>query len=506
MKRFIGLALTILMASSLTTAAQEKAKLDAPSLAKEIDRLIQQRLDKEKVPPAARADDADFLRRVHLDLTGTIPAYEKTLAFLESKDPAKRTKLVDDLLASPHYSRYMAGIWASRLVPRELSSPGLNRNVMVERLGGWFDEAFQKDKPWNKVVHEALTATGRPEENGAATLFQNGEVDKLTDAVGRMFLGVQLQCAQCHNDRLDRPWQRNDYWGMAAFFFKVRENRGKNEGTPGITEEPSKFGKRKLPETAKIVDPKFLQHDTPKLDPSGPLRPVLADWLTSPKNPYFAKSMVNRQWAHLFGRGLVNPVDDLHEKNPPSHPEMLDLLTAQFIAHDFDVKYVLRAICLSDAYQRTSATSVSRKDSKTDAVSLFARMAVKDLTPRQMKNTREVLLPKKPGNGPKAQLYADLIEDADATEFRKGIPDTLGLMNAKETGQFIKDLANRIVPNKNGKAAGENVELLYLHILSRRPTDAERIRLTAYLDRQGQRAYQDICWALLNSAEFLLNH
>jgi hypothetical protein len=298
---------------------------------------------------------------------------------------------------------------------------------------------------------------------------------------------------------------------MAAFFFKVRENRGKNDEPPGITEvESKKFPKRKLPDTAKVVAPKFLQHDTPKLDPNGPLRPVLADWLTSSKNPYFARAMVNRQWAHLFGRGLVNPVDDLHEKNPASHPELLDLLTAQFIAHNFDVKFIFRAVCRSEAYQRTSRSfaepPAKEKALKADPVALFARMAVKDLTPRQLKNIREVLIPKKPGNGPKPRLYEDLIEDVDATEFRKGIPDTLGLMNAREAGQFVQELAGRHVPAKSGKSASDNVETLYLCILSRRPTDAERSRLIAYIDRQGQRAYQDICWALLNSAEFLLNH
>lgn len=252
--------------------------------------------------------------------------------------------------------------------------------------------------------------------------------------------------------------------------------------------------------------PKFLTGEEPKLDPAGPYRPALADWLTSQKNPYFAKSMVNRQWAHLFGRGLVNPVDDLHDKNPPSHPELLDLLTEQFVANDFDVKYVLRAICVSETYQWTSKFSATDASKDKGAV-LFARMAVKDLTPRQLTNAREVLAAKKKqGNGPKPLLYSDLIEDVDATEFRKGIPDTLMLMNAKDTGQFVKDLANRLVPNKNGKSAADNVEVLYLTILSRRPTSEETKRLTGYIDRQGNRSYQDVCWALLNSAEFLLNH
>ncbi len=512
---FSVVLLTLVFLEKSSARAEERAKsvtpLDAGMLARAIDEHIDKRLAAEKIQPGPRSADAEFLRRAYLDLAGSIPTSEKTVAFLDSGDPDKRARLIDELLAGPQHSRHMAGIWASRLIPRELASVGMNRNTMVEKLGAWFDDGFQKNTAWDKLVRDLITAKGVPDENGAAMLFVNPDVDKLTDAVGRMFLGVQLQCAQCHDDRLGRSWKRADYWAMAAFFFKVRDNRMRAEEAAklglerGITEQDApRSPKRKLPATATVVPPKFLAGAEAKLVSAAPYRPALAEWMTAPTNPYFARSMVNRQWAHLFGHGLVTPVDDLHDKNPASHPELLQLLSEQFIAHGFDVKFVLRTICLSDAYQRTS---ISRESEEYDrATELFARMAVKDLTLRQLKNAREVMLPKKQGNGPKPLLYADLIEDADATEFRKGIPDTLIQMNAKETGAFLKDLTARLVPVKSAKPAAENLETIYLHILSRRPTAEEIQRLKGYVERQGVRAYPDICWALLNSAEFLLNH
>jgi hypothetical protein len=497
-------------------ANRPAAKLEALELARRIDLEINKRLAAAQVKPSPLSEDAEFLRRAYLDVTGAIPPYEKVVAFLDSKEPDKRAKLVDELLASPPYARYMAGIWASKLIPRELASVGHNRTTMVEGLGRWFDDRFQKNQPWNQLVNELLTACGTQQENGAVILFVNPEIDKLTDAVGRLFLGVQLQCAQCHDDRLGRPWKRTDYWGVAAFFSKVKENRiksdeaAKNGIAVGFTEELKVYkGSKppKLPPTAKVVPPKFLDGEEPKLDPDAPYRPVFARWLTSADNPFFARSIVNRTWAHFFARGLVHPVDDMHADNPPSHPELLKELTDQFVAHDFDLHYLIRAICASQTYQRTSrGEEPGGKGTKNDAA-LFARMAIKDLTPRQLANSRNVLLGDKPprGNGPKPVLYSNLIDEVDPTQSQGGIPDTLRMMNERSVDTLTKEIVDRLGRPPAG-AVEENVDKLFLHILSRRPTADESKRLVGYVNGQQKRGYQDIAWALLNSAEFLLNH
>ena len=225
-------------------------KLDAAQLAQHIDQAINTRLQAEKIKPAPLADDAEFLRRVYLDVLGVIPPADKAAAFLDSKDPAKRAKLIDELLASPRYGRHMADIWKGFLVPRTSD----NRQLQAEPLLRWLQESFNNNKPWDQFVTELITATGNQEENGAVTFFlANPTPDKVTDAVSRLFLGVQLQCAQCHNHPFTK-WKQTEYWGMAAFFTKVKVDRVKmaaKQASPPAVSENGK-GRAKLPRFRQV--------------------------------------------------------------------------------------------------------------------------------------------------------------------------------------------------------------------------------------------------------------
>src|SRR6266566_286255 len=290
-------------------------KLDAVALSARIDVAIQQCLDAEKITPSPRSEDAEFVRRVYLDIAGVIPSAAKVAAFLDSRDPNKRAKLIDELLADPLFGKHMADIWQNLLLPRNSD----NRRLKNEPMTSWLEEQFNANKGWDKLVSNLLTASGPQDKNGAVTFFlANPTADKMNDQVCRLFLGVQLQCAQCHNHPFTE-WKQTEYWAMAAFFTKVRPDNvrkaAKGDGNPGVGESNvAPRGKQpKLPESAKIVPAKFLMGEQPKLDPNGPARPTLAKWLTAPQNPFFAKSMVNRTWGHFFGRGLVNPVDNMHD-------------------------------------------------------------------------------------------------------------------------------------------------------------------------------------------------
>jgi len=299
------------------------APLDTPALARLIDQQVRRRLDDAGVKPSPKADDAEFLRRAYLDLTGRIPPAEKVAAFLDSKDPDKRARVIDELLADARYGRWMAENWTNAMVPRDSN----NRRLKSAPLQDWLAEGFNKNRPWDKLVHELLTATGPQNENGAVTYFiANNTVDKVTDSVTRLFLGVRLECAQCHNHPFT-TYKRDEYWGMAKFFMNVRltanpQQAAKKGISPGIFESARKARGKKnaLPDSARIVPARFLEGASPKLNPAQPYRPVLADWLAARDNPFFARAMVNRLWAHFFGRGLVNPADDMHKDNPPSHP------------------------------------------------------------------------------------------------------------------------------------------------------------------------------------------
>jgi hypothetical protein len=485
--------------------AAEEPRLTAPALAQLIDQAIQERLSDAKGNPAPLADDAEFLRRVYLDLTGVIPPADKVRAFLESKEPDKRARVIDELLAGPDYGRHMADVWQGLLMAqRDLLTKGLQ----TEPLTNWLAHGFNSNQPWDRQVTELLTSTGTQEQNGATTVFlAHRSPDRLTDTVCRVFLGIQLQCAQCH-DHPYTSWKRTDYWGMATFFAKVDDGAAKKllkGATPNVV-EASTVQKKRLPESALTTPPRFLGGEQPKLDSKDPYRPALARWLTSAENPTFARAMVNRLWAQFFGRGLVNPVDNLSDDNRPSHPELFDALARQFTRSEFDVKHLVRAICTSQAYQRSSTPSAG-----SEGV-LYASMTIKPMTPEQLFDSLATVLTT-PGDAKRrAAARAEFLnhfrpaEGADPGEYPVGIPQVLRLMNSEWTGKTSAFVGQTV---KTGRPAAQNIETLFLATLSRRPTAAESQRLEEHLEANKSNkasGYGDILWALLNSSEFALNH
>jgi hypothetical protein len=518
-------ALTFALVWSVAPGAESKKasaarKPDAAALARFIDQQIDQKLKEYEHTPSPRSGDAEFLRRVYLDIVGVIPPADKAAAFLADKDPAKRSKLVDELLANGGFGRHMADVWQALLLPRTSDNRRLQREPFVK----WLEERFNANTPWNELVTELLTATGSQEDNPAVTYFlANPMVDQLTDNSSKLFLGVQLQCAQCHNHPFTQ-WKQAEYWGMAAFFTKVRSDRvngaAKKGVSPGVTEGGR--GKARLPDSAKVVPAKFFQGPQPKLDAKEPYRPVLAKWLTAADNPFFARAMVNRVWAQFFGRGLVNPVDDMHEGREVSHPELLKELARQFTASGHDVKFLVRAVCNSQAYQRTSKPTEDNEDDEK----LFSHMAIKPLTPEQLfdslsgllgeeeragrgraKNKNKAVQKGMAANNPRAQFvnFFQVEDGADMTEYQAGIPQVLRLMNSPQMNR-PNSLVNQLF--RSGKPAAQIVEQLYLATLARRPTPPEAQRVAGFVRKAGGdgKAYQDVLWALLNSSEFALNH
>lgn len=494
------------------------SKVDHAKLASIIDQEVAQRLKEESVQASPLADDAEFLRRAYLDLTGVIPPVEKVKEFLDSKDPNRRSKLIDELLASPRYGQFMAETWANAMVPRDSN----NRRLLQKPLQDWLADKFNANTPWDKFVYDLLTASGPQDQNGAVTYFiSNPTPDKVTDSVTKLFLGVQLQCAQCHNHPFT-SWKQKEYWGMAAFFMKVRTSANPQQAAKKgvaieVTEGPAAKGKKKgLPESAMLVPAKFLQGAEPSMGKSDPYRPVLAKWLTEGKNAFFAKAMVNKMWAHFFGRGIVNPIDDMHEGNVPSHAELLSALAEQFIANGFDVKYLARAITNSKVYQTSSRP---HKGNEADT-ELFSHVAVRVMTPEQLYDSLTTVVgqggggggkkagpvgKKGPGTPREAFIAFFRIDDADPLEYQSGIPQALRLMNSPQFNN-----GNAAIIDQAVKAGGtpQAIEHLYLVTVSRRPTAQELDRLSKYVAAQSapRTAFADILWALVNSSEFTANH
>ncbi|MFO0807231.1 MAG: DUF1549 domain-containing protein [Gemmataceae bacterium] len=523
----------------------------AGDLANRIDAIVDAALAKKGVPASPMADDAEFLRRVSLDLTGSIPSYDATARYLLSGDPLKRAKLIDELLDSPAYGRHFARIWADLLVKRDFDS---NKNLKTDDFTTWLAGEFNANAGWDKTVKSLLTASG-PAESTPQALFYLANQDnnqpspaKLVGATGNLFLGVQIQCAECHVHPQVDKWSQKDFWGLAAFFGHVRAERdtgGKGQGPATIHEVERKAEPKAKDKAAKkngdkaiepgavirIPDPtdnkktvgtapaKFFEGTAPKLA-AVPYRPALADWVASPKNRYFAPATVNRLWAHLFARGLVHPVEEMHPANTASHPEALSALADAFAASGYDIKSVLRALCNTQAYQRTSRPLA---DNASDA-ELLSHMPVKVLGARELLDSlvvatgvqerssgRDALTKKAgpPGKGgdarPAVRFFDTREYDDDPTEYAYGVPQILKLMNTGLTNR-TNEVGARVARAASGDKR-RAVEDLFVTALGRRPRADELDRMLAYVaGREPAKGYAGVFWALLNSAEFVSNH
>ena len=501
-----------------------------------IDTEIDKNLAKLKIPASPPADDAEFLRRVTLDLTGRIPTYQQTIAFLDSKDPNKRRKLIDELLNSDEYGDHLANIWRNLLTGRTVAA-GEKGGVNSELLRPWLSEQFNDNRGWNAIVADLLTAEGTPRDNPATTFLmaqaENGrpQPNKVTGAVGSLFWGMNLRCAECHKHPFAN-WKQDDFWGTAAFFGKLQY--GGKGGPPTLAESliagasnkekgappapmvrgaaiviPSTSGKA----AGQVVKARFLGGNEPTLNEEEPFRPRFAEWATASSNPYFAKSMVNRMWAHFFGHGFVNPLDAF-DTGSPSHPELIDQLAKEFAASGFDLKHLARCITTSKAYQRTSRP-VSGNENDTTA---FSHVGVKALTPEVLYDAlgmigKESASPVKGGKGGGDRMESREVflrsfrvdDDASATDYIQGIPQLLRMMNASSPNRGAA-VVESLLSSKTSRS--DAISTLYLTVLSRRPSAEEVELMSGYLSRRkdDREGYRGVIWILLNSSEFALNH
>jgi Protein of unknown function (DUF1549)/Protein of unknown function (DUF1553) len=490
------------------------------ALARLIDSQIDAKLAAAMVKPSPEASDGEFLRRVYLDITGVVPSSEKTVAFLDNPSPDKRAKLIDELLESSNYGRRMGDIWSGLMFLVDSD----NRFISKAPLREWLTEKFNANMHWDAMVFDLITATGDLDKNGAtAYMMSNRGVDKMTDSVGKLFLGVQIQCAQCHNHPFTH-WKQTEYWGLAQFFYKVNVSNpraAKDGGTISVSEEGRPNRKiNALPESAKTVGPKLLGGDSLKMDSSKPYRPVLANWICTPENPFFAKAFANRLWAQYFGRGIVNPVDDLSDENAPTHPELLAALAKEFADGGFDIKHVIRGICNSKAYQRTSKPVGDNRDDRT----LHSHQSIKVLSGEQLFDSLTTVIgpmggkdnpmrkagPKGGPQGPRDQFATFFMgsENGKSTDYESGIPQALRLMNSPfMAAARLTNVAATAGEVTKGSATAKAIEKLYIKTLARRPNADETKKMAEFVakNQDARAAYGDVLWVLLNSSEFALN-
>jgi hypothetical protein len=471
------------------------------------------------------------MRRVYLDIAGKIPAVADLHEFLGDTAPDKRRKLVDRLLESPAYIMNFSNVWRSVMMPE--AEADLQVRFLIPAFEAWLRKRLTDNASYDSLVREILTVTVDP--RNAANPFQGqGDVtpisfyqakqlkpENLAAGTARIFLGVRIECAQCHDHPFD-DWKREQFWGYAAFFAGMERDAGsQQQGVLNSIREL--FDRRELviPGTGKLVKAAYLDGSEPKLKFRESARGTLADWMASGDNPYFAKAAANRMWGHFFGVGIVNPVDDFTADNPPSHPELLDFLARELAAHKFDVKFLIRAITASRTYQLSS----QQTDSSQENPRLFARMSLKGLTPEQLFDSiaqatgfYEPYTNRDPfsmqSNSPRAEFVQTFDNSRDAViEQQTTILQALAMMN----GQFVADATSleksatlAAVAEFPQMTTSERLESLYLAVLSRTPRPDELEKLVKYVDEGGaakdmKKALSDVFWALLNSSEFLLN-
>lgn len=505
-----------------------------------IDELILKQLQVLQLPPSPAADDATFVRRAYLDTIGKLPTADEVRAFLTDPAPEKRDRLVDALLARPEFVDYWAYQWSDLLL--------VNGNVLrpeaVKAFYGWIHQRVQENMPWDEFAREIVDARGGSLENGATNFYAlHQDAESMTENISQAFLGLSIGCAKCHNHPLEK-WTNDQYYAMANLFARVRakgsggESRnGKGERTLFVTDhgdlvQPSKG----VPQPPAPLDAKPLDADNP-----ADRREYLANWLTSPENPYFARAITNRIWANFFGVGIVEPVDDLRLSNAASNEELLAAASKFLVDHHYALKDLMRAILQSAAYQRSDIPVGTSRDETRNYSHYYPRRLMAEVSLDAISQVTavpsEFTQIETPGadfektgfyaKGTRAlQLYDSAVVSRFLRAFgrnqrvitcqceRSNEPNLVQALHISNGDTILKKLASKDGKVESLMSSGlpnyRIIEDLYLSALSRYPTDRELTPLLAAMNDApaGERraVLEDVYWAVLSSREFLFNH
>lgn len=493
-----------------------------------IDELVIKKLQTLKIAPSEQATDREFIRRAFLDATGTLPKPQEVESFLADGAPNKRAKLVDSLLAREEFVDYWTNRWADVLL---VSSDKIGSTAMWS-FYNWIRDGVAANKPWDKMVRQIITANGNTLENGAANYYvMHKDVTDLTENASMAFLGMSITCARCHNHPLEK-WTQKQYFQMANLFARVGLKNGARAGDVEVYSNPA--GEVNHPRLGKPLPPTPLDGEPLAFDAVKDRREHLADWLTSPSNPFFARAVVNRVWKNFMGRGLVEAVDDMRATNPPSNDELLSALTKDFTDHGFDLKHLIRTVMNSAAYQRSSKPNETNKLDER----FYSRYVIKRLPAEAVLDAiSQVTGVATEFAGYPAGMRAMQIPDARVNSYFLtifGKPPRFATCECERTSDPSVTQALHVINgetiNQKLRAPGGLVDSflklgmsdemiinhLYLSALGRQPAEEEMARLLAVMNEiqdaakksedARRQAVEDLVWAVLTSKEFLFNH
>lgn len=539
-----------------------------PPLHQQIDVLIARRLADLKIEPAGVSSDAEFVRRVYLDLNGVIPTAGQARSFLNDPAPDRRRRLIDDLLASPDYALHMARVFDVMLAERRTPAVSSALDVPSATWRAYLAGSFAENKPWDQIAREILASDGTDDKLAGAVKFylvRDVAPHQLTRDIGRLFLGVDLQCAQCHDDPRFDDYLQADYFGIYAFVQRMKVHPlsprgalvaeaavGKTTFTSVFTAQSGETNPR-LPGGQMLADPEVQKGEEYIVKPGPRERGVptysrrlkLAEQLPRPETKGFSRNIANRVWALLMGRGLVHPLDLHHAANPPSHPELLDSLEQWLVGHRYDIKGLLREIALSQTYQRSSVLPKGVKELPEEAFAVaplrgltaeqlrwsvlqatgrierhYAKLGTQQKKPTPAKTAQAEPAwkwkaasnePLERQSAPLIAAFAGLPGQAEGG-FQPVVDQALFLRNSTKLLPLLQEEPGTLLARlgANGEA-GSVAEELYLSVLSRRPTPEEAAEVGQLLAGAGTPAerkevLQALMWGLLLSAEFRLNH
>lgn len=483
-----------------------------------VDALLQSHWAANSIEPVAPATDDEFLRRAYLDLTGRTPSVSEVRTFLNDARSDRRNLLLEELLRRYDHASHLAASWRTFLIP-ETIDPLVMQGLRDFEV--WLTEHFLSNQPYDQFATDLLLAEGRAEQSGPLFFYSSLKLqpEEIARQTSRAFLGIRMDCAQCHDHFFDEKLKQRDFWGYAAFFARISQPEGKLERvSPVMRIRDSARGEVTLPGTEEIVPPKFpLDTDAPSSAAGASRRQALAAWLTSPDNPHFARATVNRVWSQLFGRGLVEPVDDMRAANAPVCPEVLDELANYFIRSGYDLRRLYLTLAQTEAYQLSSSSSQADPNRQRH----FAQMSVKCFTAEQLYDCiavatrvdalRDAGLNRLNNYSRQAFLEQFRAPPGNATEYQAGIAQALTLMNGALTNSATQLQTSGLLRSLQAPffTDDQRIDTLFLATVSRLPTEREKAAvdecLAAAKTTEAKSAvFGDALWALLNSAEFTL--
>lgn len=514
-------------AAGSTLAAWEKA--NTPS---GIDKHLVANWNRLNVAPSRPASDEEFIRRASLDICGALPTPDEVKAYVADTRADKRSRLIDRLLERPEYASYFAMKWGDILRNRGRGYGTSQQRAGTALFAGWIRDSIADNMPYDRFVSEILTASGSQETNPPTVWYRTTRTSpEYVESVAQAFLGIRIQCAQCHHHPAER-WSQADYYQLAAVFARVGRKGGfaDAEVPTGETIFLADEGEVLHPRTGKLMRPRPPGGVEFKLGKYDDPRRALAKWMTPPDNPYFARAMANRMWGHFLGRGIIHPVDDARSTNPPSNPELLDALAKDFAASGYDVKHLIRVICNSAAYGLSSIPEEANRDDVQSFARYYPRRLPAEVLLDGIGQVLEV--PTKfrcvAGDFPAGTRAIDLPDEAVPSQFldvfgrparnsacecervdAPALGQTLALIGAPEIQDKLtsdKGYAKRLAGN--GKPHEENVRDIFLRIFGRAPRPKELAAAVKFLNAETDRkeAYGSLLWSLLATNEFLFNH